>query len=102
MILFTLILTTLAHANLWDFEDYTEQDWAALESTYIQQRVEAGNDLRAKVRTFARKNGGLKEMVEWSEDNLQNAPTNIDFTTLSGLDCLAATYWQEIKCVKLQ
>jgi hypothetical protein len=101
MILLSLMLATFAQANFWDFEDYTERDWAALESLYIEQRVESGKELRAKVRAFARKNGGLKEMEEWSEDGLQNAPTNIDFSTHSGLDCLAATYWDEIKCIKL-
>jgi hypothetical protein len=98
--LLALLLSPSAHA--WNFEDLTEQDFNQMESVYIQQRVDDANELRTKVRAFARKNGGLKEMEEWSEDNLRNAPTNIDFTTHSGLDCLAATYWAEIKCVKLQ
>lgn len=105
MTLFFLALAAFApsaQANFWGFEDYTQQDWIELESIHIQERVDAGKELRAKVKAFARKNGGLKEMEEWSEDSLQNAPTNIDFTTHSGLDCLAATYWEEIKCVKLQ
>ncbi len=102
MILLTLLLTTFAHANFWGFEDYTAQDWAALESTYIQQRVDDATKLREKVRAFARKNGGLKESQEWAEDGMENAPTNIDFSTHGGLDCLAATYWPDIRCVKVQ
>lgn len=97
-----LLSTNPAQANSFNFEEYTEQDIVAIESIYTQQRIHEASALRAKVRAFAEKNGGIKEIQESSEDNLQNAPTNIDFTTNNGLNCLAATYWADIKCIKLK
>lgn len=97
-----LISASPAHADLPNFEEFTEQDVIKMESIHLQQRINDARELRAKVLAFANKNGGIKKIQEFSEDNLQNAPTNIDFTTNNGLNCLAATYWAQFKCINLE
>lgn len=93
-----LVFSTLVSANFWGFEDYTDQDWAALENSYLQQRADSARALRTRVKKFAARRGGIVAIQEWAVDGVDRPITDIQFETGTKESCMASISKAEIVC----